>query len=49
MHEEGANNVRGPKLNNQIVLKGRVGKIGRVPEFLWFFVEFIKLSLIKLS
>ena len=26
MREEGANSVRGPKLNDQIVLKGRVGK-----------------------
>ncbi len=49
MREGGANKVRGPKLNNQIVLKGRVGKLGRVPEILWFFVEFVKLSLIKLS
>jgi hypothetical protein len=38
-----------PKLNDQIVLEGRVGKLGRVPDFLWLFVEFIKLSLIKLS
>jgi hypothetical protein len=49
MREEGANSVRGPKLNDQIVRKGRVGKLGRVPEFLWLFVEFMKLSLIKLS
>jgi hypothetical protein len=49
LREEGANSVRGPKLNDQIVLEGRVGKLGRVPDFLWFFVEFIKLSLIKLS
>jgi hypothetical protein len=49
MSEEGANSVRGPNLNDQIVLKGRVGKLGRVPDFLWLFAEFIKLSLIKLS
>ncbi len=50
MLEEGANSVRGPKLNDKIVLKERVRKLGRVPDFLWvFFVEFVKLSLIKLS
>ena len=49
MREEGANSVRGPKLNDQIVLKERVGKLGRVPDFLMLFFEFIKLSLIKLS
>jgi hypothetical protein len=49
MRQEGANSVRGPKLNVQSVFKGRVGKLVRVPDFLWFFVEFIKLSLIKLS
>jgi hypothetical protein len=49
MREEGANSARGSKLNDQIVLEGRVGKLGRVPDFLWLFVEFIKLSLIKLS
>jgi hypothetical protein len=49
MREEGANSVRGPKLNDQIVLKGRVGKLGRVPDFPRLFVEFIKLSLSKLS
>ena len=49
MRAEGANSVRGPNLNDQILLNGRVGKLGRVPDFLWCFVEFIKLSLIKLS
>jgi hypothetical protein len=49
MREVGANSVRGPKLNDKKMLKGRVGKLGRVPDFLWLFVEFIKLSLIKLS
>ena len=28
MREEEANSVRGPQLNDQIVLKGRVGKLG---------------------
>ena len=37
MREEGANSVRGPKPNDQILLRGRVGKLGRVPDFLWFF------------
>ncbi len=51
MREEGANSVCGPKLNDQIVFKGRVKKLGRVPDTLWFvlFVKFLKLSLIKLS
>ena len=34
--EEGANSVCGPKLNDQIVFKGRVRKLGRVPDSLWF-------------
>jgi hypothetical protein len=42
MCEEGANNVCGPKLNNQIALKGRVGKLRRVPEFLWFLLSLLK-------
>ena len=51
MREEGANSVCGPKLNDQIVFKGSVRKLGRVPDSLWFvlFVKFLKLSLIKLS
>jgi hypothetical protein len=32
MREEGANSVCGPKLNDQIVFKGRVRKLGRVPD-----------------
>ena len=49
--EEEANSVCGPKLNDQIVFKGRVRKLGRVPDSLglFFFVKFLKLSLIKLS
>jgi len=34
--EEGANSVCGPKLNDQIVCKGRVRKLGRVPDSPWF-------------
>jgi hypothetical protein len=52
MCEEGANSVCGPKLNDQIVFKGSVRKLGRVPDSLWFvllFVKFLKLSLIELS
>ena len=51
MREEGANSVCGPKLNDQIVFKGSVRKLGRVPDSLWvvLFVKFLKLSLIKLS
>jgi hypothetical protein len=30
--EEGANSVYGPNLNDQIVFKGRVRKLGRVPD-----------------
>jgi hypothetical protein len=36
MREEGANSVCGPKLNDQIVFKGRVRTLGRVPDSLWF-------------
>ena len=51
MREEGANSVCGPKLNDQIVFKGRVRKPGKVPDSfgLFFFGQFPKLSLIKLS
>ena len=49
MREQGANSARGPELNDQIVIKGRAGKLGVVPVFCLFWVEFIKLSLIKLS
>ena len=49
MREEGANSARGPELHDQIVIKGRAGKLGVVPDFCLVFVEFIKLSLIKLS
>ena len=49
MREEGANSARGPELNDQIVIKGRAGKLGVVPDFCLDFVEFIKLSFIKLS
>ena len=51
MREEGANSVCGPKLNDQIVFKGRVRKLGKVPDSfgLFFFGQFPKLSLIKLS
>ena len=49
MREEEANSARGPELNDQIVIKGRAGKLGVVPDFCLVFVEFIKLSLIKLS
>jgi len=41
MREEGANSVRGPKLNDQIVLKKRVGKLSRVPDFLWFLLSLL--------
>ncbi len=36
VREEGANRVCGPKLNDQIVFKGMVKKLGRVPDSLWF-------------
>ena len=49
MREEGANSARGPQLNDQDVIKGRAGKLGVVPDFCLVCVEFIKLSLIKLS
>ena len=48
MREEGANSACGPELNDQIVIKGREGKLGVVPNFYLVFVEFLKLSLIKL-
>jgi len=44
MREQGANSARGPELNDQIVIKGRAGKLGVVPDFCLVFVEFIKLS-----
>ena len=49
MREEGANSARGPELHDQIVIKGRAGKLGVVPVFCLLSVEFFKLSLIKLS
>jgi hypothetical protein len=33
MREEGANSARGPELHDQIVIKGRAGKLGVVPDF----------------
>jgi hypothetical protein len=39
-HQFQMNSVRGLKLNDQIVLKGRVGKPGRVPDFLWLLGEY---------
>jgi len=42
--DQGANSARRPELNDQIVIKGRAGKLGVVPDFCLVFVEFIKLS-----
>jgi hypothetical protein len=36
LSEEGANSARGPELNDQIVIKGRAGTLGVVPDFAWF-------------
>ncbi len=45
MREEGANSVCGLKLNDQIVFKGRVRKLGRVPDFgLFFLLSFLGLG-----
>jgi hypothetical protein len=51
MREEGANKVCRPKLNDQIVLEGRVRKLLEFQSLfgLFFFVKFLKLSLIKSS
>jgi hypothetical protein len=40
MREEGANTVRRPKLNDQIVLKGWVRKLVGVLDSLWFVLFF---------
>ena len=37
LREEGANSARGPELHDQIVIKGRAGKLGVVPVFLLGF------------
>ena len=37
VREEGANSARGPELNDQIVIKGRAGKLGVVPVLLLAF------------
>ena len=49
MSEAGANSVRGPKLNDPVVIERRAGTLGVVPGFLLGFVGFIKVSFIKLS
>jgi hypothetical protein len=41
MREEEANSTRGPKLDDQIVIKMRTGKLGVVPDFCLGFVEVI--------
>ena len=41
LREEGANSVRGPNLNDQIVLKGRVGKLGKFPTFFGFLLSLL--------
>ena len=38
MREEEANSARGPELDDQIVIKGRAGKLGVVPVFCLVFV-----------
>jgi hypothetical protein len=49
MREEEANIARGPELDDQIVIKRKTGELGVVPKFCLDCVEFIKLSLSKLS
>jgi hypothetical protein len=49
MREKEANSARGPKLDDQIVIKRKTGELGVVPKFCLDFVEVIKLLLSKLS
>jgi hypothetical protein len=47
--EEEANIARGPELDDQIVIKRKTGELGAVPKGCLDCVEFIKLTLSKLS
>jgi hypothetical protein len=49
MREEEANIAREPEQDDQIVIKRKTGELSVVPKFCLDCVEFIKLSLSKLS